>query len=118
MKRQLEDYDPDDFQSEAKYFREKYETLLDKFRRRNRSPLKFVEAFENFQIVLREMETSCWDATISALAQRRAAAEKLRQQYEMAKPHAEAQRERNHFWDRLYRPTPRPYEGGRADGNS
>jgi|GEM_PF-1293010 len=108
-----DDYELDDFQADIfKSFQEKHSILLVKFRNRQRSPLKFVEAFDAFFKELKTMEIWQWPAIEKNVSRLKASAESLRSEYERCLPKAKRQQERNVLWDEIYHPPPPFLPGG------
>lgn len=83
--------------------------------RRKRSPLKFVEAYEELERDLGEY-SSCLPVR-TLVEQMKKELGWLKNDYELKVIPAEEQAKRNELWDSIYRPLPRILEGGRADGN-
>ena len=112
-------YQPDEF--EKKQFSElhaKYELMKLKHRRLNCSPSKFVEAYEDFQEACHSFEGLAWPEIEQTVSRLKSFAETLRPAYERWLPGAKEQKERNELWEKLYKPSVRFFEGGRAHGNS
>ncbi len=89
--------------------------LKQKHGRRKRSPLKFVEAYEELKRDLGEYSLCLPVRTL--VEQMKKELGWLKNDYELKVIPAEEQAKRNELWDSIYRPPPRILEGGRADGN-
>jgi hypothetical protein len=100
-------------------FDEGFKILKGKYRRRVRSPLKFVEYFYQFTEKMHLLERQQWSESIKwDIAQMKASIEAMRPEYERCKPLAIAQFKNREFWDRVFEKGPPVWQGGRADGNS
>ena len=111
-------YEPDDFEWEMfRELTEKFEVLKAKHARRTCSPLKFVEAFEDFADAHKAFLPWTWPTVKDKVKGMKDYASMLTEDYKEALGSAEAQRKRNELWDKIYN-QPLPFlEGGRADGN-
>ena len=116
-------YRPDDDKvMEFRTLEEKFAILKAKHPRRKRSPLKFVEAYDDFLVAAMCVYYSARPEFEGQLKQMKDYAMLFfSKDYEDALRPAEQQRARNQERQRLWdedHPGPRDYEGGRADGNS
>lgn len=114
------EYQPDEFEQES--FRElvsKFEVLKKKHARRNLSPLKFVEAYNDFVAAHHAFEVWVWAAVEDKVkGMKDYLAVFMAKDYKNALGPAAEQEKRNELWDQFYNAPPRFYEGGKADGNS
>ena len=110
-------YQPEDFEKqEFRELVEMFETLKAKHARRDLSPLKFVEAFDNFVEALQGF--NAWpEIETEVKGMKSCAATLFATDYEAALVPAAEQRNRIERWDKIHNPPPPFLEGGRADGN-
>jgi hypothetical protein len=99
-------------------FKERHSILVGKYRRRNRSPLKFVECFDGFRWIMGVMERNAQPDNKAIVAQLKSSYEAMRPEFDRCIPLARAQFEKRQFWDSVYEKGPPVWQGGRADGNS
>jgi hypothetical protein len=101
-------------------FDEGFAVLKRKYRRRDRSPLKFVECFYEFQARMRLLDRQQWslESIKWDIAQMKASTEAMQPEFERCIPLARVQLEKKKFWDAIYEKGPPVWMGGRADGNS
>ena len=105
--------------SSAKYkgLRESFDNLRLRHARRRKSPLRFVEAYDQFTRELEMFEMSEESPDPAAIPWMKRFLEKAESDYELCYPKAEEQAARNEALNRFYRLTIRTVGGGRADGN-
>lgn len=106
-----------------------HEILAEKWRRKKRSPLKFVEAYDaleekvGFWVRYKAEEPDQFKSdhfTLSFLLfieKMDAYLRVLEKDYSSCIPEADAQRKRNEYWKDVYGSPGMPWRGGRADGN-
>ncbi len=97
----------------------------EKWNRRGRSPLKFVESFDELEDLVSYHESSLKEPDaegipeefISFIRKMREFLESRRPDYKAKLHFANAQRAKNEYWRDRFDPPVRPLQGGRADGN-
>jgi hypothetical protein len=102
-------------------FPQEYKTLIAKYNRRQRSPLKFVEYYKEFGGELSNMEFAAkiWPHIKPGVDRARASFNMMRPEFERCIPLAREQLRRKQISDELFGPVgPVVWQGGRADGNS
>jgi hypothetical protein len=97
----------------SRELQEGYQQLQFAHRRRRHEPLQFVQRYESFGRILCDFENFTKWRDESLLNTIRCYVDQIQSDYEAEKGRL-AKRE---FWDGFYN-EPRPWQGGRADGNS
>ena len=100
------------------------EVLQAKWRRKQRSPLKFVESYNELHTSIEAQKMNLRDVPedepprryLLCLEDAAALLKSLRADYEACLPEAKAQKQRNEYWRDIYDPPPMPWRGGKADG--
>jgi hypothetical protein len=115
----LPPYQPDQYENQQFVeLVDLFDTLKAKHARRRRSPLKFVEAYDDFVRAHAAFEPLAWPAIEQRVTgMREYTAVFFARDYEEAQGPAEEQQKRNVLWDEIYNPPRAPLEAGRADGN-
>ena len=101
------------------------EKVQEKWRLRNRSPLKFVESYLEFEDLVSYHERGFDEPDagriperfVSFIRQMRGFLVSLSPDYQSHLGFANIQRKKNEYWRDRFDPPPRPLQGGRADGN-
>ena len=107
-----------EFLSTEDEIKEVHEILRTKWRRKKRSPLKFVEAYSRCKCAVRlNYSGICEDPDMysqplkTAVLELKTFLESLEKEYSECVPLALAQRKKNEYWRDIYDPPPRPWRG-------